>query len=89
MNCSLPDGKPGNQEQEKAHLEKAQEFGYKPWLLKQLSPRPLTDQQHDVLLDGLAQRRPGFDEQLQLRVQVALFTSALSLKLSPVDPQLL
>jgi len=58
VNCSLPDGKPGNQEQEKAHLEKAQEFGYKPWLLKQLSPRPLTDQQHDVLLDGLAQRRP-------------------------------
>ena len=29
----------------------------------------LTDQQHDLLLDGLAQRRPALDEQLQLRVQ--------------------
>ncbi len=27
---------------------------------------PLTDQQHDLLLDGLAQRRPALDEQLQL-----------------------
>ena len=34
---------------------------------------PLTDQQHDLLLDGLAQRRPALDEQLQLRVQRAVF----------------
>jgi hypothetical protein len=33
----------------------------------------LTDQQHDLLLDGLAQRRPGIDEQLQMRVQRMIF----------------
>ena len=27
--------------------------------------RPLTDQQHDLLLDGLAQRRPALDELMQ------------------------
>ncbi len=29
----------------------------------------LTDRQHDLLLDGLAERRPALDEQLQLRTR--------------------
>ena len=36
-----------------------------------LQDQALIDQQHDLLLDGLAQRRPALDEQLQLRVQGA------------------